>query len=200
MTTGAGWNYNVGQAAVGTDVAVIRKLLQVQNRELQQQTIQAINNSEARHQAFAGWVKTHLGKRGASSRYISAGLVSTEIAEKVTALSGGTKMSEMVLVMSEKRLEHANSEKHHKTGVGLSVEDYASISRIIANPSMVIWDKDNQNLIYLNDDKTIKVIVDSPNKDKIKPREKVDAVINVYRVNRNDIDNAIRGGVYTVIK
>lgn len=141
-----------------------------------------------------------MGKRGASSRYIAAGLVSTEIAEKVTALSGCTKMSEMVLVMSEKRLEHANSEKHHKTGVGLSVEDYASISRIIANPSMVIWDKDNQNLIYLNDDKTIKVIVDSPNKDKIKPREKVDAVINVYRVNRNDIDNAIRGGVYTVIK
>lgn len=200
MTTGAGWNYNVGQAAVGTDIAVIRKLLQVQNRELRQQTIQAINNSEARHQAFADWVKAHLGKRGASSRYISTGLVTTEIAEKVTALSGGTKMSEMVLVMSEKRLEHANSEKHHKTGVGLSVEDYASISRIIANPSMVIWDKDNQNLIYLNDDKTIKVIVDSPNKDKIKPREKVDAVINVYRVNRNDIDNAIRGGVYTVIK
>lgn len=130
----------MGRAALGTDRAVIRKLLQVQNRELRQQAIQAINNGELRYKAFADWVKEHLGKRGASSRYISAGFVSTEIAEKVTALSESGKMSELVLVMSEKRLQHASSDKHNQTGVALTLEEYASISRIIANPSLVIWD------------------------------------------------------------
>ena len=140
MKVGAGWNYNVGSAAFGTDVAVLRKLQQVQNRELRQQTIQAINNSEARHKAFADWVLANLGKRGASARYMSAGLVSTEIAESVTVITQGGKNAELVLVMSEKRLAHANSDKHHEGGVGLTAEEYASISRIVANPSLVLWD------------------------------------------------------------
>ncbi|TEW31400.1 phage head morphogenesis protein [Histophilus somni] len=200
MTTGAGWNYNVGQAAVGTDVAVIRKLLQVQNRELRQQTIQAINNSEARHQAFADWVKTHLGKRGASSRYISAGLVTTEIAEKVAELSGQEKASELVLVMTEKRLEHANSQKHHDNKIGLSLDEYASISKIIANPSLVIWDTEHDNLIYLDETQTIKVVVDAPNNDKLKPSEKLDSVINAYRVTIDDIKAGINGGVFKIVR
>lgn len=112
MKVGAGWNYNVGSAAFGTDVAVLRKLQQVKNRELRQQTIQAINNSEARHKAFADWVLANLGKRGASARYMSAGLVTTEIAEAVTEITQGGKNAELVLVMSEKRLAHANSDKH----------------------------------------------------------------------------------------
>ncbi len=83
MTTGAGWNYNVGKSAVGNDNVLIRKILDVQNRELRQQTIQAINNSEARHKAFESWVKANLGKRGASERYVSAGIVSEDIAQGV---------------------------------------------------------------------------------------------------------------------
>lgn len=200
MKVGAGWNYNVGAAAFGTDIAVLRKLQQVKNRELRQQTIQAINNSEARHKAFENWVKANLGRRGASNRYISAGLVSTEIAEKVAELSGGAKISEKVLVMTEKRLEHANSDKHHDAGIGLTLEEYGSISRIIANPSLVVWDKINQNLIYFNQEKTIKVVVDAPNKDKLKPAEKLDAVINSYRVKFSDVENSIRGGNYIVIQ
>nr|DAK31769.1 MAG TPA: minor capsid component [Caudoviricetes sp.] len=202
IKTEPGWNYNVGQAALGTDRVVIRKLLQVQNRELRQQTIQAINNSEARHKAFADWVKANLGKRGASARYISAGFVSTEIAESVSELSGRVKMSERVLVMTEKRLEHSSSNKHNQTGVGLTVEEYASISRIIANPSLVVWDTErgHNNLIYFNKEKTIKVVVDSPSKDKLKPVEKVDSVINAYRVDYADVLAKIRSGVYKIVK
>ncbi|WP_308569916.1 phage minor head protein [uncultured Haemophilus sp.] len=202
MRTGAGWNYNVGAATVGTDIAVLRKLQKLKNSELRQQTIQAINNNEARHNAFADWVKANLGKRGASSRYISAGFVSTEIAEKVTELSEGTKMSELVLVMSEKRLQHANSNKHHKGGVGLTVDEYASISRIIANPGLVLWDKleGHNNLIYINQEKTIQIFVDVPNDHPIKPKEKVDSVINAYKVDMDNIKRQVAGGNYVVIK
>lgn len=202
IKTEPGWNYNVGQAALGTDRAVIRKLLQVQNRDLRQQTIQAINNSEARHKAFADWVNANLGKRGASARYISAGFVSTEIAEKVTALSEGTKMSELVLVMSEKRLQHANSDKHHQTGVGLTEEEYASISRIIANPDLVLWDKRRaqENLIYIDKKRYIQIMVRTPNQDKLKPSESVDAVINAYRVSLEDIEQEVKAGNMVILK
>ncbi|MFC1099623.1 phage minor head protein [Pasteurella multocida] len=202
IKTGAGWNYNVGKAAVGSDIAVLRKLQQVQNRELRQQTIQAINNSEARHQAFESWVKANLGKPGASKRYIAAGFVETDIANKVPELSNGEKYSERLLVMSEKRLDHANSEEHHRTGVGLTIDEYASLSRIIANPSLVLWDieRGHHNLIYLNSDKTIKVIVDAPNKHPLKPKEKVDSIINAYKVDYEDVLNKIKSGMYKVVK
>lgn len=202
MKVGAGWNYNVGSAAFGTDVAVLRKLQQVKNRELRQQTIQAINNSEARHKAFADWVLANLGKRGASARYMSAGLVSTEIAEAVTEITQGGKNAELVLVMSEKRLAHANSDKHHEGGVGLTAEEYASISRIVANPSLVLWDtlEGHNNLIYINQERTIQVIVDVPNKHSIKPKEKVDAIINAYKVDMNNVKRQLSGGNYVLLK
>ena len=202
IKTEPGWNYNVGQAALGTDRAVIRKLLQVQNRDLRQQTIQAINNSEARHKAFADWVNANLGKRGASARYISAGFVSTEIAEKVTALSEGTKISELVLVMSEKRLQHANSDKHHQTGEDLTEEEYASISRIIANPDLVLWDKRRaqENLIYIDKKRYIQIMVRTPNQDKLKPSESVDAVINAYRVSLEDIEQEVKAGNMVILE
>ncbi|HDR1022143.1 TPA: minor capsid protein [Pasteurella multocida] len=201
IKTGAGWNYNVGKAAVGSDIAVLRKLQQIQDRELRQQTIQAINNSEARHQAFASWVKANLGKRGASHSYISAGLISENIADKVTVLSGGEKYSQRVLVMTEKGLQHANSDKHHETGVGLTEKDYSNISRIIAdNRTLVLWDKQHKNLIYISSDKRYQVIVDAPGKLK-KTKEKLDAVINAYKVNfERDVKRAILGGNYIVIQ
>lgn len=202
MKVGAGWNYNVGSAALGTDVALIRKITQLKNRELRQQTITAINNSEERHKAFEYWVKAHLGQRGAGGRYMSAGFVTTEIAEKVTALSEGKKMSELVLVMTERRLEHANSLKHHQGNIGLTIEEYASISRIIANPKAVLWDKRQRhnNLIYLNSDLSIQVVVDAPNKDKVKPNEKVDSIINAYKINLEEIKKGIRGGELILIQ
>ncbi|RZN58385.1 phage minor head protein [Avibacterium paragallinarum] len=200
IKTGAGWNYNVGKAAVGSDIAVIRKVLGFQNRQLRQETIQAINNSPARHKAFESWVKSHLGKRGAGARYMTAGVVTPDVAEAVTKFSNGEKYSERVLVMTEKRLEHANSDKHHKGGIGLSVDEYASISRIIANPSVILWDTEHRNLIYLDKTQTIKVVVDAPNNDKLKPNEGLDSIINAYRISIESVKAAINGGIFKIVK
>lgn len=201
ITTDAGWSNNVGKSAVGNDIVLIRKILEADNRDLRIQTIQAINNSEARHKAFENWVYNSLNKRGAANRYISAGIISEDIADKVVELSGGDKNSHRLLVMTERRLQHADSLKHHIKGVALSAAEYTSISRVIANPLMVLWDKQNKNVIYINQKKTIKVIVDAPSKDKILPRENVDAVINAYKISDfKVIEDTIRGGNYVVIK
>lgn len=200
MKTGAGWNYNVGLATYGSDINVIRKLQQVQNRELRQQTIQAINHNRERHNLFANWVKAHLGKRGASDkRFISAGLVTEQIAQAVEKHSGGKKLAERLLIITEKGLEHANSPKHHNDGIGLSAEEYAGLSRIIASPDLVVWDKDKKNLIYFDTAHNIKIVVDAPSKIN-KAKEKVDAIINAYRVDMNDVKAAIVGGKYEVIE
>ncbi|ENS5449052.1 minor capsid protein, partial [Morganella morganii] len=48
MTTGAGWSSNSGQLAMGADISMARKLLEMQNRELRQQVIQSLNNAPVR--------------------------------------------------------------------------------------------------------------------------------------------------------
>lgn len=201
MTTGAGWNYNVGQAAVGTDVAVIRKLLQVQNRELRQQTIQAINDNPERHKAFANWVANMLAKTKHDNHYMGVGIIGTEIAEKVTALSDGKTFVEQVLVIRERDFTHANSPKHQQKGTALSQQQYATLPKIIADPLVVVWDKKHQNLIYVDQDRTVKVIAElSPKKAKFQPKEKLDTVINTYKLDYDDFIGKVKLGDYVVVK
>ncbi|WP_018652013.1 phage head morphogenesis protein [Actinobacillus capsulatus] len=204
IKTDPGWSHNVGKSALGSDVALVRKILDAKNRDLRSQTIQAINNSEARHKAFENWVYTNLGKHGASNRYISAGIISEDIADKVAQLSGGEKSSQRLLVMTERSLAHANSPKHQSGGIGLTSDEYASLSRVIAQGSLVVLDKSegHNNLIYFTADRKIKVVVDPTfNIKRLKPKEQVDAVINAYKVeNYEDVLSAIKGGQYIVIK
>ena len=201
ITTDAGWSNNVGKSVVGNDAVLIRKILDAKNRDLRSQTIQAINNSEARHKAFENWVVANLGKRGAGNRYISAGIVSEDIADKVAELSGGEKSSQRLLVMTERRLQHAASVKHQEKGTALSALEYANISRVIANPALVVWDTErgHNNLIYIDQTRTIKVVVDAPNKDSLKPSESVDAVINAYKVDYADLLKKIDKGLYKIV-
>ena len=203
IKTEPGWNYNVGQAALGTDRAVIRKLLQVQNRELRQQTIQAINNSEARHKAFADWVKAMLSKDKHDNKYMTVGIIGSDIAEKVTEISNGNKTTEQLLVMTERNFTHANSPKHREKGVALSKEDFASLPQIIAQPLVIVWDKKHNNLIYVNQAKTIKVVAELSPRDKkvrFEPKEKLDAVINTYKLDYGDFVGKVKKGDYVIIK
>mgnify|MGYP000886738905 FL=1 len=143
----------------------------------------------------------NLGRRGASQRYISAGIISEDIADKVAELSGGEKSSQRLLVMTERRLQHAASVKHQEKGTALSAVEYANISRVIANPALVVWDTEggHNNLIYIDQTRTIKVVVDAPNKDSLKPSENVDAVINAYKVDYADLLKKIDKGLYKIV-
>ncbi len=203
MKTGASWNYNVGRAAYGTDVNVIRKLQQVQNRELRQQTIQAINHNRERHKRFADWVGKMLSKNKHDNHYMSVGIISTDIAEKVAQLSKNAKQTEQVLVMTERNFTHANSPKHRNKGVALSAQEFASLPQIISDPACVVWDNKHKNLIYVNQDKSIKVVAElSPTDKKVRlePKEKLDAIINTYKLDYPDFVGKVKKGDYVLIK
>ncbi|SUT89831.1 phage head morphogenesis protein, SPP1 gp7 family [[Actinobacillus] rossii] len=203
MKVGAGWNYNVGSAAVGTDVAIIRKLTQIKNRELRQQTIQAINNNPERHQRFATWIANMFAKEKHDNHYMSVGVISTDIADKVTALSDGTKTVEHLLVMSEGNFTHANSPRHQQDGTALSQQEFATLPKIISNPTLVLWDTSDKhkNLLYIDKDNMIKLVVDMPvKKVKLQPQEKLDLLINAQKIrDYNDILGKIKKGSYIVI-
>lgn len=200
IKTGAGWNYNVGKAAVGSDIAVLRKLQQVQNRELRQQTIQAINDNPVRHKNFANWVGKMLAKDTHDNHYMSVGIISTEIAEKITTLSK-SKHLEQVLVMRERDFTHSNSPKHRQKGVALTEQEFVTLPKIISNPLIVVWDKKHQNIIYVNQEKTIKVVSElSPKKAKFQPKEKLDTVINSYKLDYSDFVGKVKLGDYVIIK
>lgn len=203
MKVGAGWNYNVGSAAVGTDVAVIRKLTQIKNRELRQQVIQSINDNPERHQRFSTWIANMLAKDKHDNHYMSVGIIGTDISEKVSMLSNNVKVTEHLLVMTERNFTHANSPKHRQKGVALTEQEFASLPKVIANPLFVVWDKKHNNLIYVNVDKSFKVVVELSPKDKkvrFEPKEKLDSVINTYRLDFDDFIGKIRKGDYELIK
>ena len=156
-----------------------------------------------RHKAFANWVKAMLSKAKHNNMYIGVGIISTDIAEQVTTLSEGAKVSEQLIVMTERNFTHSNSPKHREKGVALSEEEFASLPQIIAQPLVVVWDKKHNNLIYVNQDKSIKAVVElSPRKQKVKfdPPEKLDTVLNTYKLDYSDFVGKVKKGDYVIVK
>ncbi|MDH3000845.1 hypothetical protein A1D23_10290 [Chelonobacter oris] len=83
----------------------------------------------------------------------------------------------------------------------LTAEEFATLPMVIAEPSVVVRDKKHQNLIYVNQKRSIKVVVElTPKKAKFQPFEKLDTVINTYRLDFNDFLGKIKLGDYVIMK
>ncbi|OCQ50961.1 Phage Mu protein F like protein [Photorhabdus australis subsp. thailandensis] len=199
MTTGAGWSSNAGQLAMGSDISIARKLIGLQSRELRQQVIQSLNNAPVRQNAFAQWVGQVLTQRRPGNNIQPLGFMTDDIAVAVEERTG--KPAARVLAISEKDLVHADSLKHQKKGVALTMAEYQALPRVIANPSAVLWDKQNQNLLYIrsDDDLTIKTVVNAPWSVRKQP-DALDVVINTYRVPLTELKKGVAGGNYELLK
>ncbi|MCD6314072.1 minor capsid protein [Providencia rettgeri] len=137
MTTGTGWSNNVGQAAMGTDVAMAKKLVEMQNRALRQQVIQSMNNAPARQAAFAQWAGETLTQQNAPQTTQSLGFVSDTVAVAV----------EKRLGQAAPRVVTANNATLQS---GLTMAEYQMLPRIIGQPVAVILDKSQQQLLYVS--------------------------------------------------
>ena len=198
MRTDAGWSGNVGSAAMGSDVNIAKKLTALQNRKLSQQVIQSLNNAPARHDAFAQWVGNILTTRRASNAIQPLGFMTDDIAEKVKKISGIEPAR--LFAVSEKNILHADSLKHGKTGVKLTLKDYQSLPKLIADAQAVLWDKQKGNLLYIAKwSDTMKIVINAPYNLKGQ-KDALDVVINAYKASIVDLQKSVKGGQYTVLK
>jgi SPP1 gp7 family putative phage head morphogenesis protein len=178
----AGWSYNPGRAVFGNDVEVMRKISAVKDRAIRVQAVQAINNSELRHQVFSDWVSTALSKRAPGHEAQVVGFVSEEVTDFARKNNDGVDPAR-VLALPEKRLVHADSTKHQDDGITLTLAQYQALPQVVSEPDAVYWDKLHKNLVYVANDGDgglIYVPVDAAT--NVKHHGKLDAVVNAYRL------------------
>ncbi|EAS1999543.1 phage minor head protein [Salmonella enterica] len=200
MTPDVGWSYNPGSAAFGTDAALIRKVVETRDAQLREQVVQSLNNSRERQLAFSLWVRRLTDSRRAGHGVQTLGFMTESIADAVRQRTGNTPSR--LLVMSEKSLMHADSPKHHKTGVALLTEDLQLLPALMAAPQAVLWDNVHRNLIYLVTarDGVAKVVVSAPYAVR-RQADMLDVLINAYRLpDVNDIRADIAGGKMEVLE
>lgn len=185
-----GWAHNPGSAAYGTDIAIAKKLGTAQSSELRSQLIQSLNNSSLRHEQFATWANEVIKKRRPGHRVQAIGFMPEAVSTAV-ALRTGIEPSRL-LVISEKQLIHADSNKHRTTGVALSTEELLQLPAMINNPQAVLLEKKSGDLLFVypaqNKRKT-KIIVRVNQKLK-KQSQKLDAVINAFTINPEVLTDA----------
>lgn len=194
MTPDAGWSYNPGSAAFGLDQTLIRKLIEVKSPALREMVVQEMNNSPERQLAFRIWAKNIMETRRGGNDIRTLGFMSESVAAAVEQRTG--EPPARLLAMSGKNVLHADSDKHHQTGVALQPDDFQLLPVLLAHPKAVLWDKRHNNLMYLIDTKdgTAKIAVNAPYGIKRQP-DKLDVIVNAYRVeNMDKLKSDIQGG------
>lgn len=199
MTPDAGWSYNPGSAAFGLDQALIRKLIEVKSPALREMVVKEMNNSPERQLAFRIWAKNIMESRRGGNDIRTLGFMSESVAAAVEQRTG--EPPARLLAMSGKNVLHADSLKHHTDEIALNKDDFALLPSLLAHPEAVLWDKVHCNLMYIVEtrDGTAKIVVNAPYGIKRQP-DKLDVVINAYRVNKFDIAKAIEGGKLELIE
>ncbi|WP_462171097.1 phage head morphogenesis protein [Pseudoalteromonas xiamenensis] len=212
MTPDVGWAYSPGQSAFGTDVAVAQKLGKVDNVGLRAATIQALNNSDERAKAFALWTRKSVERierfQAAKRAGDKAGLrefgprphhktvvsfLSDDINQK---LKDKDIDAARTLILSERALAHAHSEKHQANGTALQLNEYSQLSEWINDPAtQVLWEFERNELLFIKrlGEESIKVVVRYQGKDIA-----LDTLINALKVKTKTIESGINGGLYEV--
>ncbi|ECC9274881.1 phage head morphogenesis protein [Salmonella enterica subsp. enterica] len=194
MTPDAGWSYNPGSAAFGLDQTLIRKLVEVKSPQLREMVVKEMNNSPERQLAFRIWAKNIMESRRGGNDIRTLGFMSESVADAVEQRTG--EPPARLLAMSGKNVLHADSDKHHLTGVALQADDFQLLPALLAHPKAVLWDKRHNNLMYLIDTKdgTAKIAINAPYSIKRQP-DQLDVIVNAYRVeNMDKLKADIQGG------
>lgn len=198
MTTGAGWAHNAGQLAMGADVNMARKLVELQNRQLRQQVIQSLNNAPARQAAFSQWVGNVLTTRSTGNSVQPLGFMAEDIATAVEARTG--KPAARLLAISEKELVQADRVKRQKKGLSLTLAEYQTLPHVVANPSAVLWDTQTQRLMYISGEagSTLKIVVNAPwQTGRV---DTLDVVVTPQRVPLSALKKSMDSGQYELLQ
>lgn len=146
MTPGAGWSYNVGSAAFGTDAAACRKLIETPDPDLRRQFIQSLNNAPARQLDFAVFVNQAVTGRAIAHALQSVGFVSEDVASQYGQTTGQPPARLMTMNVDQvTELTAATAEQPATVAAG----DVAQLPAVVANPQAVLLDNESGDLLYV---------------------------------------------------
>lgn len=174
-----GFDHNPS-AAWSLDVELARRVATIRSPEIRAQTWQALNNSPARQAAYWNWANDVLDTARPGNSAQVVGFVDDAVADFMAAQG---EPPVRVAVINEKRLVHADSEKHHEGGIALDREQYAALPGIVAVPDAVYFDTRHRHFAYvreLADGGVIFVALDTA--ETVKRVGRIDALVNAYRL------------------
>ncbi len=192
--TAPGWDHNPGAAAFGTDVEVMRKLTRVRDTSIRSQAIQALNNSALRQEQFARFADEVLSPPIAQRRPGHGAQTVHFMTEEVADFSRQHGIDPArVLVMREKDLVHADSQKHRTEGIALSKAELLALPALLVSARVeVYWDIAHQTVVYAIPDAngTGTILVPTHQDRKLKKIEgKLDQAVNAYRIDDQRLNN-----------
>ena len=184
-----GFAWSPGYATWGVDHVLAQKMDCLKNKRLYTEVVQAINDSEARHQAFALWIAQALRSHARGDAAV-LGLVQPEVIKK--AESEGLNPAR-VAVITDSKVAHADRDVHRKKGIALSEDQHKNLAKDFSNPEAVYWDKKQKNALYVfpDDDPAWCVVmpVNMPSNEKNAKKKlgRYDGVATAYRARRSDL-------------
>ncbi len=176
-----GFDSNPG-AGYGRDIALARSVQALKSREVRTQVWQALNNSPARLADTRRWMDDVLTARRPGNSAQVLGFVGDDVADFMRReLPEAAPVR--VVAINEKRLVHADSQKHLEGGIGLTQDQYLMLPGIVAQPDAVYFDRLHRNFAYvrqLAEGDAVFVAIDTA--DTLKHTGTIDALVNAYRL------------------
>ena len=182
MSPDLGWAYNPGEAAFGSDQAIAKKIGAIQSTELRSQLIQTLNNAPERQRQFSIWAKDVLEKRRPAHSVQTVGFMPESLAQLLTARLAIEPVR--LMVINEKQLVHADSDKHRRLGTALDHEQLMQIPAMLENPEAVLVERQSNDVLFVFPDKgdrKVKIVMRLAHGLK-KQTQQLDVVINAFSV------------------
>ncbi|MGY3910753.1 phage head morphogenesis protein [Aeromonas piscicola] len=153
MAPSAGWSYNVGSAAFGTDAAVANKLIEMQDRPLRQAMTQSLNNAPVRLAAYRDWVGAALDGRA------TQGVMPVAFLSDALVQQAGSSSMGRVAVLSQRAVK----------STPLDQSDYEALPSLLAAPRAMLRDEHNGDLLLLGDNRLMATLATSePNEQAVR--------------------------------
>lgn len=194
MTPGAGWSYNVGAAAFGTDSAACRKLIETPDPNLRRQFIQSLNNAPARRLDFAVFVRKALEGKALAGAVQCLGFVSDNITRQISTHLD--QAPARLMTVTPERVQSIVQAGSHKSAQR-NVTAAMNLPTTIAEPRAVLFDPATHELLYVNKNATTPMVVIVPMN---RPTATFDTVIDAKTMSHDALKAAVDDGRYKLIE
>ena len=145
VSTGAGWDYNPGQAW-HLDADAWEKASSLPDPLHRQWLADMAKNNLAR-KVWPAWVDGILARKHATGFSAVVGWMKPELFDKLSAFD--LKPQSPLIIANDKQIIHMQRPVKQKTAQALSLEEIKNLPRLLSNYEAVYYDTEKKNLLYV---------------------------------------------------